>query len=128
MSKKISAEEMLRLGFVNRIFETEVPKGSTKSKSTQSKKEEDASEASASEDQSEECFLNRVLAEIHETLGDHLNAESMVQVKALIRRPDLETMGGQTVAEVLAGLARFETGVPQEEFRKVASGEKRHKL
>jgi len=30
--------------------------------------------------------------------------------------------------EVFAGLERFVKGVPQEEFRKVASGEKKHKL
>jgi peroxisomal 3,2-trans-enoyl-CoA isomerase len=29
---------------------------------------------------------------------------------------------------VFGGLARFLKGVPQEDFRKVASGEKKHKL
>lgn len=30
--------------------------------------------------------------------------------------------------EVFGGLERFMSGVPQEEFRKIASGEKKHKL
>jgi peroxisomal 3,2-trans-enoyl-CoA isomerase len=32
------------------------------------------------------------------------------------------------VAEVFAGLDRFVSGVPQEEFSKIANGTKRHKL
>jgi peroxisomal 3,2-trans-enoyl-CoA isomerase len=32
------------------------------------------------------------------------------------------------VEEVMGGLERFVSGVPQEEFRKIASGEKKHKL
>ena len=36
--------------------------------------------------------------------------------------------GDTNFMEVLAGVERFMTGVPQEEFRKIASGEKRHKL
>lgn len=102
MSKKITAEEMLHVGFVNKIFET----GPTES----------------------EKFLEQVLEEVRERLGDHLNGESMLQVKALIRKPDLEMMGEQTVAEVLNGLERLASGVPQEEFRKIASGQKKHKL
>lgn len=102
MSKKITAQEMLQVGFANRIFET----GPTES----------------------ERFLGQVLEEVEERLGDHLNGESMLQVKALMGKPDRETMGSQTVAEVLTGLERFARGVPQEEFRKIASGKKRHKL
>lgn len=102
MSKKITAQEMLQVGFVNKIFET----GPTES----------------------ERFLGQVLEEVEERLGDHLNGESMLQVKALIRKPEREMMGSQTVAEVLTGLERFSRGVPQEEFRKIASGKKRHKL
>ena len=32
------------------------------------------------------------------------------------------------MAEVFGGLERFAPGIPQEKFRKLASGEKRHKL
>ena len=131
MSKRISAEEMLQVGFVNKIFETE--------KSEQEK------------------FLGLVLEEVEERLGDHLNSESLIRVKALIRKPERAVMGSQTMAEVFEGrffvffflrklsrnlvvaifkivltstlgLERFAAGVPQEEFRKIASGEKRHKL
>ena len=37
-------------------------------------------------------------------------------------------MDAQNVAEVFEGLERFVAGIPQEEFRKIASHEKRHKL
>ena len=103
MSKRITSEEMLAVGFINKIFET-------------GRKDDD------------EGFLGKVLEEVKERLGDHLNAESLVRVKAIIRKPEREMMDGQTVAEVMGGLERFAEGVPQEEFRKIASGEKRHKL
>jgi len=102
MSKRITAEELLQVGFVNKIFETE--------KNEQEK------------------FLELVLKEIDESLGDHLNSDSLVKMKALIRKPERDIMDSQTVAEVFGGLERFTAGVPQEEFRKLASGEKRHKL
>ncbi len=102
MSKRITSEEMLHVGFINKIFEVG--------------KDE------------QEKFLAQVLEEVRERLGDHLNSESLVQVKAIIRKPEREMMDGQTVAEVMGGLERFAAGVPQEEFRKIASGEKRHKL
>lgn len=102
MSKRITAEELLQVGFVNKIFETE--------KNEQEK------------------FLGLVLEEVDERLGDHLNSDSLVKMKALIRKPERDIMDSQTVAEVFGGLERFTAGVPQEEFRKLASGEKRHKL
>ena len=102
MSKRITAEEMLQVGFVNKII--------------QSSKNE------------QEEFLAEVIKEVQERLGDHLNSDSLVNVKALIRKPEREMMDGQVVAEVLGGLERFVAGIPQEEFRKVASGQKRHKL
>ncbi|KAI4095337.1 MAG: hypothetical protein LQ344_001635 [Seirophora lacunosa] len=102
MSKRITADEMLATGFVNKIFHVE--KGA------------------------EEAFLPQVLKEVKERLGDHLNSESLIRVKDLIRKPERERMDGQTVAEVLGGLERFASGIPQEEFRKIASGEKKHKL
>ncbi len=102
MSKRITAEEMLQVGFVNKIIQT--------GKNEQEK------------------FLAEVLKEVGDRLGDHLNNDSLVKIKALIRKPDREMMDGQTVAEVLSGLERFVSGIPQEEFRKIASGEKKHKL
>ena len=102
MSKRITSEEMLATGFVNKVFQTG--------------KDED------------EKFLKLVLNEVEERLGSHLNSESLIRVKALIRKPDREAMDGQGVLEVLGGLERFAAGIPQEEFRKIASGEKKHKL
>lgn len=102
MSKRITAEELLQVGFVNKIFDT------------------------GKDDQ--EGFLGEVMKEIEDRLGDHLNRDSLLKVKALIRKPEREIMDQQNLAEVFGGLDRFAAGVPQEEFRRIASGEKRHKL
>lgn len=102
MSKRITAEEMLQVGFVNKLIDT-------------------------SKDEQEK-FLAEVMKEIGDRLGDHLNSDSLTQVKALIRKPERDLLDAQNVAEVFGGLERFAQGVPQEEFRKIASGEKRHKL
>ena len=102
MSKRITCEELEKTGFVNKVFQTG--------------KDE------------QEKFLRLVLDEVKERLGGHLNSESLLRVKALIRKPERAVMDQQSVAEVFGGLERFVEGVPQEEFRKMASGEKRHKL
>lgn len=102
MSKRISATELERCGYVNQIFETG--------------KGEDGK------------FRELVLREVDERLGAHLIGDSLLGIKKLIRKPEQDVMDTQTVHEVFAGLERFISGVPQEEFRKIASGEKRHKL
>ena len=102
MGKRLWAAELRDAGFVNEIFD--YPKG------------DDA------------AFRQRVLREVDERLGDHLNGESLIGIKKLIRGPDLNVVHQQNVHEVFAGLDRFVKGIPQEEFRKLASGEKRHKL
>lgn len=102
MSKRITSEELLQTGFVNKIFDT-------------------------GKDEHEKFFAE-VVKEVHERLGSHLNSESLVRVKELIRKPERQTLDLQNVAEVFGGLDRFTAGIPQEEFRKIASGEKRHKL
>ncbi len=93
---------MLQVGFVNKIVDT--------GKDEQGR------------------FMAEVLREVNDRLGDHLNVDSLIQVKALIRKPERDVLDAQNVAEVFGGLERFAQGVPQEEFRKLASGEKRHKL
>jgi len=103
MSKKITCEELVQTGFVNKVF-----KGKDQADS--------------------EGFLKQVLEEVEERLGSHLNQESIVKIKALIRKPDLDRLEAQGVAEVSEGMLRFIKGAPQEEFRKIASGEKKHKL
>lgn len=102
MSKRITSEELLQVGFVNKIFDC--------------KKGE------------EEKFHRLVLAEVEDRLGKHLIGSSLTKIKALIRKPDMAAMDAHGAVEVFAGLERFMAGIPQEEFRKIASGEKRHKL
>lgn len=102
MSKRITAEELLQVGFVNKIFDCG--------------KNED------------EKFRKLVFKEIEERLGDHLIGDSLTKIKALIRKPDRDLLDAQGVAEVFGGLERFSAGIPQEQFRRIASGEKKHKL
>jgi peroxisomal 3,2-trans-enoyl-CoA isomerase len=102
MSKRLTADELLATGYINKIFQF-------------GKNESDK-------------FLQAVLAEINDRLGDHLNSDSMVKMKALIRAPYKQQLDAQGVLEVFGGMERFMLGIPQEEFRKIASGEKRHKL
>ncbi|KAF1353254.1 enoyl-CoA hydratase/isomerase [Delphinella strobiligena] len=102
MSKKITSEELVHVGYVNKIFDTKPDE--------------------------HEKFLKLVLEEVDERLGAHLNQESLVRIKALIRRPERDLMDAQGVHEVFGGLERFVRGIPQEEFRKLAAGEKKHKL
>jgi peroxisomal 3,2-trans-enoyl-CoA isomerase len=102
MSKRITAEELLQVGFVNKIFDC--------------KKGED------------EKFRELVFQEIEDKLGSHLVSDSLTKIKALIRKPERETLDAQGVAEVFGGLERFMAGIPQAEFRKIASGQKKHKL
>ena len=99
MSKRIPADELLQAGFVNKIFES-----------------------------SGDAFQKQVLEEIEGRLGGHLNSESLLRVKELIRRPTRDAMERANVEEVFGGVRRFASGVPQEEFRRIGSGEKRHKL
>lgn len=100
MSKRIYAPELERAGYVNAIF-----------------------------DEGDDVKFNaRVLKEVDDRLGDHLNGDSLTGIKKLIRGPEREIIDNQNVKEVFAGLQRFLKGIPQEEFRKLATGEKRHKL
>lgn len=103
MSKRISSEELLHTGFVNKVF-TECGRG------------DDAK------------FRELVLREIDDRLGEHLVGDSLTGIKALIRRPERDVLDVQNANEVFAGLNRFLTGIPQGEFLKLATGKKRHKL
>lgn len=114
MSKRISAEELLHVGFVNKIFDNSGTAGS--------------GHASGHGNDDDERFLGQVLEEVNERLGDHLNADSLLKIKALIRKPYRNLLDSQNLEEAMDGLERLVAGVPQEEFRKIASGQKRHKL
>lgn len=105
MSKRITCEELVATGFVNKVI------------SPPSGRPEDS-----------EGFLKLALEEVEERLGTHLNQSSLLKIKELIRRPEREILDRQNGLEAFMGLERFLSGVPQEEFRKLASGEKKHKL
>lgn len=104
MSRKITIDELVASGFVNKVIE------------------------GAKDTKDSGPFLKGVIAEVENRLGEHLNQESLLKIKELIRRPFLEGLESQGVREVFDGMARFVSGAPQEEFRKMASGEKKHKL
>lgn len=105
MSKRITCDELVATGYVNKVLAA--PSG----------KPDDSA-----------GFLAKVLEEVEERLGTHLNQSSLVKIKELIRRPERELLDRQNGLEAFMGLERFMSGVPQEEFRKLAAGEKRHKL
>jgi peroxisomal 3,2-trans-enoyl-CoA isomerase len=102
-SRKILCDKLVHVGFVNKVF-----KG---------KDEKDS-----------DGFLAQVLEELDDKLGAHLNTNSLLGIKKLIRAPYDDALEAQGVREVMAGMQAFVNGTPQEEFRKLASGEKRHKL
>ncbi|OTB07218.1 hypothetical protein M426DRAFT_318251 [Hypoxylon sp. CI-4A] len=101
-SKRIPCEDLARTGFANKVFD--VPKGDS------------------------DGFLKLVLAEVDDTMGEHLNSDSLLGIKALIQKPYRDTLEKQNVAEVFAGLDSFVKGTPLQEFEKIATGKKRHKL
>lgn len=101
MSKRIGIDDLVKTGYVNKVFDFK--KGDPK-------------------------FLEAVLHEVDERMGTHLIGSSLIGIKKLIQQPYREKLDAQGVAEVFGGLQRFAAGIPQEEFRKLASGEKRHKL
>ncbi|KAJ5669320.1 hypothetical protein N7462_010390 [Penicillium macrosclerotiorum] len=105
MSKRITCDELVAAGFVNKVIQA--PSGN--------KEDSDG-------------FLKSVLAEVDDRLGTHLNQSSLLKIKELVRRPERELLDRQNGLEAFMGLERFLGGVPQEEFRKLASGEKKHKL
>ncbi|KAJ5302248.1 hypothetical protein PENANT_c008G03227 [Penicillium antarcticum] len=105
MSKRITCEELVAAGFVNKVF----------------------TPASGNKEDSD-GFLKLVLEEVEERLGTHLNQSSLLKIKELVRRPERELLDRQNGLEAFMGLERFMMGLPQEEFRKLASGEKKHKL
>ncbi|RMZ89526.1 hypothetical protein DV736_g3248, partial [Chaetothyriales sp. CBS 134916] len=103
MSRRIPCDELVACGFVTKVF-------------------------SGKDRNDSEGFFAKVLEEINDKLGDHLNQDSICKIKQLIRAPYLEALEAQGVREVIGGMDRFISGAPQEEFRRIASGEKRHKL
>ncbi|KAJ9258316.1 hypothetical protein DTO207G8_1491 [Paecilomyces variotii] len=105
MSKRITCDELVATGFVNKVL------------TPQSGKKDDS-----------DGFLKLVLEEVEERLGAHLSQTSLLKIKELIRRPEREILDRQNGLEAFMGMERFLQGIPQEEFKKIASGQKRHKL
>jgi enoyl-CoA hydratase/carnithine racemase len=104
-SKRITCDELVAAGFVNKVIKAD------------SGKADDST-----------GFLKKVIEEVEDRMGSHLSQSSLLRIKELIRRPGREIMDKQNTIEAFAGLERFLLGIPQEEFRKLATGEKKHKL
>jgi len=102
MSRKISADELLACGFVNKVFNLEV--GNT------------------------EKFMEQVLQELDDRVGPHLNDSSMLHIKSLMSAHFQREVDAQNVAELFRNLERQVAGIPQKEFEKLRTGKKRHKL
>lgn len=102
MSKRITCEELVQCGFVNKVFDSK-PGDS-------------------------DAFLKQVMEEVDNRLGEHLVPDSLLKIKALMKGPDRQMYDALGAQEVFSGLEVFMKGIPQEEFRKVATGAKRHKL
>ncbi|KAI0570324.1 peroxisomal-enoyl-isomerase protein [Pyrenophora tritici-repentis] len=106
LGKRITCAELLATGFVNKVFD------------------------GAGDERSEgysDRFLGLVMQEVRESF-EGLNGESVVGIKRLIQGPWRGVFERSNVDEVMGGLERFVKGVPQEEFGRVARGERRHKL
>jgi len=106
-SKKLSCEELVQCGFINKVIDAGIDP----------KKEGYA-----------DAFLEKVLAEVEDRMGDHLSHSSMLEIKKLIRQPYQRDYDAQGVHEVMGLMNRFLAGIPQKEFARMASGEKKHKL
>lgn len=102
MSKRLTCEELVHCGYINKVFDTKPNE--------------------------QEKFLDLVLQEVDDRLGPHLVPDSLTKIKALIRKPYKDVIDAQGVAEVYGGVDVFTKGIPQEEFRKIANKEKKHKL
>lgn len=105
MAKKIPVDRLLACGFVNGVFEA------------------DASGKDA------ERFTDTVFTEICEgRLGTHLSSASLLRTKQVMSRFDEIAYDAHSVREFVGGVEALQRGYPQEQFRKMIRGEKRHKL
>lgn len=106
-SKRLTCEELVQSGFINKIIDPGV----------------DSKSAGYSDK-----FLEKVLAEIDDRMGAHLSHSSMIEIKKLIRAPYMKDYDAQGVKEVMELMNRFLAGIPQKEFAAMAAGTKKHKL
>ncbi|KIW79438.1 hypothetical protein Z517_06050 [Fonsecaea pedrosoi CBS 271.37] len=96
MSKRISCEDLVRVGFINQVFDTQG---------------------------NEAAFLSRVLEELDRCLGEDLSADAVLRVKALMRTPQTPLLASQTLAETLGVVDRLSsaTSSATSRFAKVAN-------
>lgn len=102
MSKPIKSSKLKECGFVNDILE-----------------------APLSDDR---LFRSKVLDIVSKSLGDATYGDSLLGIKKLIRRPTSDYMDSQITKELFATLESFSGGKPQKEFRKLMTGNLRHRL
>lgn len=100
-SSPLSATELHRIGFVNQIYD--------------------------SKKYSTEQFNQEIQNLIKEKFG-HLHPESLLVSKKLMRQAVTKNYAEANALEVVAGTEQFAKGVPQERFRKLKTGELKHKL
>ncbi|KAI9656371.1 MAG: hypothetical protein M1831_004623 [Alyxoria varia] len=111
-SKRLTCEELVGCGFVNKVFEAGGGDKATGKGGFDSSR-----------------FLQGVMEEVRGMLDPaNLNHEAVLGVKRLIREPWLKEMGDANQREVWGGLEAFVRGDPQREFERLKSGSKRHKL
>ena len=104
MSRRIPASDLLACGYVNEILDCGIQGGG------------------------DEKFLTMVLGRIENRLGPHLIGSSLIEIKRLIALPMRRQIDEHLVAELFGGLERTKNGIPQREFEKLRTGQKRHKL
>lgn len=105
-SKRLTADELVHTGFINKIVDAGNPKA----------------------DGYSDKFLAGVLEEVDDRMGNHLSHSSMLEIKKQIKAPFKQIYDAQGANEVFGLMDRFLQGIPQAEFAKVASGQKKHKL
>lgn len=101
MSRRIAADELLNYGFVNKMFDF-------------------------AQDETQ-AFLDAVLKEIGDRLGEHLSPSCILRIKTLMRVQQSRDVDAQSVEELFEGLERQVSGIPARKFERIGRGEKRHK-
>jgi peroxisomal 3,2-trans-enoyl-CoA isomerase len=84
-SKRLTAEELVHTGFINKIIDAGNPKDAGFS----------------------DKFLAGVLKEVDDRMGNHLSHSSMLEIKKMIRAPYRQTMDAQGAVEVFGLMDRF---------------------
>lgn len=102
MGRKITIQEMLQRGFVNKVIESDTV--------------------------NQQNFLDSVLHDLEQGIGGHPYGSAVVGIKSLIQAPERDVMSIQNIAEVFAGVERLTSGAVDKEMDKIRNGSKRHKL